>query len=196
MQYDATNPLIVQGDRTVLVEVDNPRYAEARDALAAIAELEKSPEHVHTYRITPLSLWNAASSGLTADAALASLEAFSKYDLPGNVVHDVRDYMSRYGRLKLARRDDLLVLESDGPLATARCHTLIVCFGTTAVRQWIEELLDKTTLTADQIGEYTGDVKEIRPVTVTTYQVLTYHPSRRRRAGADTGDEAAEDGRK
>ena len=66
MHYDPANPLIVQGDRTVLVEVDNPKYAEARDALAPFAELEKSPEHIHTYRLTPLSLWNAASSGLDA----------------------------------------------------------------------------------------------------------------------------------
>ena len=66
MSYDPTNPLIVQGDRSVLVEVDNPKYAEARDALAPFAELEKSPEHIHTYRLTPLSLWNAAAAGLTA----------------------------------------------------------------------------------------------------------------------------------
>src|SRR5436305_15057087 len=101
MPYLPDNPLIVQSDRTVLLEAAHPRYYEARDALATIAELEKSPEHVHTYRITPLSLWNAASSGLTADAALASLAAFSKYVLPGNVLPDVGDYLSRSGRLKL-----------------------------------------------------------------------------------------------
>ena len=67
MHYDPSNPLIVQGDRSVLVEVDNPRYAEARDALAPFAELEKSPEHIHTYRLTPLSLWNAAAAGMSAD---------------------------------------------------------------------------------------------------------------------------------
>ena len=66
MQYDPTNPFIVQGDRTILVEVDNPRYAEARDALAPFAELEKSPEHIHTYRLTNLSLWNAAAAGMSA----------------------------------------------------------------------------------------------------------------------------------
>ena len=70
MNYDPTNPLIVQGDRTVLVEVDNPRYAEARDALAPFAELEKSPEHIHTYRLSPLSLWNAAAGGLQAQAII------------------------------------------------------------------------------------------------------------------------------
>src|SRR6266704_2173199 len=67
MNYDPSNPLIVQGDRSILVEVDNPRYAEARDALAPFADLEKSPEHIHTYRLTPLSLWNAAAAGMTAD---------------------------------------------------------------------------------------------------------------------------------
>ena len=97
------NPLIVQGDHTVLLEVDNPLYEEARDALARFAELEKSPEHIHTYRITPLSLWNAAAAGLTAEQIVAALERFSKYDLPGNVRVDIRDYVARYGRLKLVQ---------------------------------------------------------------------------------------------
>ncbi|HEX5501442.1 MAG TPA: helicase-associated domain-containing protein [Thermomicrobiales bacterium] len=301
MPYVPDNPLIVQGDRTVLLEAANPRYEEARDLLAAIAELEKSPEHVHTYRITPLSLWNAAAAGLDAERALADLERFSKYDLPGNIVHDIRDYMSRYGRLKLLRQGDRLVLQAEDPLliteitharkvapfiirqldartldvlpgmrghlkhalvefgypaedlagyvegspltlvlrdvarsgrefglreyqreavdvfwagggsrggsgvvvlpcgagktvvalgalATAQCHALIVCYGTNAVHQWITEILDKTNLDPEQIGEYTGDLKEIRPITVTTYQVLTYHPSRRKRARENGAD--------
>ncbi len=311
MPYVPDNPLIVQSDRTVLLEAANPRYEEARDAIAAIAELEKSPEHVHTYRITPLSLWNAASAGLTVDEALAGLERHSKFDLPGNIAHDIRDYMSRYGRLKLLKlpggdgrlalrsEDPLLITEIGharklapfilrrlderklevqpgmrghlkhalvefgypaedlagyvpgaplevalrdrtrlgrefglrayqreavdvfwaaggsrggsgvivlpcgagktvvalGTLATAGCHTLIVCYGTTAVHQWINEILDKTTLDPELIGEYTGDLKEIRPITVTTYQVLTYHPSPRGKGrkgangnGADPGD--------
>src|SRR5262245_52859834 len=75
--YDPTNPRIVQGDRSVLVEVDNPKYAEARDALAPFAELEKSPEHIHTYRLTPLSLWNAAAAGMTAEAMLDALQRYS-----------------------------------------------------------------------------------------------------------------------
>src|ERR1700734_3649501 len=82
MQYNPANPLIVQGDRTVLLEVDNPKYAEARDALAPFAELEKSPEHIHTYRLSPLSLWNAAAAGMTADQMIAVLEQFSKFPLP------------------------------------------------------------------------------------------------------------------
>ena len=301
MPYHPENPLIVQGDRTVLLEAANVYYEEARDAIAAIAELEKSPEHIHTYRITPLSLWNAASAGLTPDAALTELERLSKFDLPGNIVHDIRDYMSRFGRLKLLRSDahggtlvltsadpiliteisrarkvkpfilralDERTLEVDagmrghlkhalvefgypaedlagyvtgtplslgmrtttlggrdfdlrhyqreavdvfwasggskggsgvvvlpcgagktvvaiGTLATAQTHTLIVCFGTNAVHQWISEILDKTTLPPEMIGEYTGELKEIRPITVTTYQVLTYHPPKGRRKGGE-----------
>jgi DNA excision repair protein ERCC-3 len=295
------NPLIVQGDRTVLLEAANAQYEDARDVIAAIAELEKSPEHIHTYRITPLSLWNAASAGLTPAEAIANLERLSKFELPGNIVHDISDYMSRYGRLRLERQPDQqhrLVLTADDPLliteiaharklkpfvvrtldqrtlevnpalrghlkhalvefgypaedlagyvrgtplpmalrtetvrgqefdlrqyqreaverfwvaggskggsgvvvlpcgagktvvaigtlATAQTQTLIVCFGTTAVHQWISEILDKTTIAPEQIGEYTGELKEIRPITVTTYQVLTYHPPKQRRRATE-----------
>ena len=101
--YDPANPLIVQGDRSVLVEVDNQRYAEARDALAPFAELEKSPEHIHTYRLTPLSLWNAAAAGLTADAMIDVLSRFSKFPLPSNLAPDITELVSRYGRVKLVR---------------------------------------------------------------------------------------------
>ena len=104
MQYDASNPLIIQGDRSVLVEVDNPRYAEARDALAPFAELEKSPEHIHTYRLTPLSLWNAAAAGLTADAMIEVLRRFSKFPLPSNLTPDITELVSRYGRVRLERQ--------------------------------------------------------------------------------------------
>jgi len=114
MPYAPDQPLIVQGDHTVLLEVDNPRYPDARDALARFAELEKSPEHVHTYRITPLSLWNAAAAGATPDEILAALEGLSKYELPQNIVADIRDYCARFGRLKLRRdQSGRLVLESD-----------------------------------------------------------------------------------
>src|SRR5271167_630622 len=89
--YDPTNPLIVQSDRSVLVEVDNPRYAEARDALAPFAELEKSPEHIHTYRITPLSLWNAAAAGMTAGEMVAVLAQYSKFPLPANLPVDLAE---------------------------------------------------------------------------------------------------------
>src|SRR5713226_3471353 len=103
MDYDPTNPLIVQGDRTVLVEVDNALYSEARDALAPFAELEKSPEHIHTYRLTPLSLWNAAAAGLSADAMMDVLRRFSKYPVPSNLAVDIAELVGRYGRVRLER---------------------------------------------------------------------------------------------
>ncbi len=107
-----SNPLIVQSDKSLLLEVQNDRYEAARDALARFAELEKSPEYIHTYRITPLSLWNAASSGLTAMEILAQLEDFSKYGLPPNVARDIEEYVARYGRVKIVREGDALVLTS------------------------------------------------------------------------------------
>src|SRR5262245_7797771 len=117
MQYDPANPLIVQGDRTLLLEVDNPRYAAARDAIAPFAELEKSPEHVHTYRLTNLSLWNAAAAGMTAPAMVDVLRQFSKFPLPGNLATDLADVVSRYGRIRLERDGDALKLVcGDKPL--------------------------------------------------------------------------------
>src|SRR5262245_22284249 len=117
MNYDPSNPLIVQGDRTILVEVDNPRYAEARDALAPFAELEKSPEHVHTYRLTPLSLWNAAAAGMGADEMIDVLGRYSKFPLPTNLAGDTAEQVSRYGRVKLERHDEQLKLVcADKPL--------------------------------------------------------------------------------
>lgn len=282
-----TNPLIVQGDKSILLEVQNERYEEARDALARFAELEKSPEYIHTYRITPLSLWNAASSGLSARDILAGLETFSKYGLPSNVTRDIEEYVGRYGRVKLVREGENLILTSgdaalmveilnhkktqvylrerldarrvlvapgrrghlkqallqigypaedlagyapgdDLPItlrqatlsgkpftlrryqtesaevfhasgsarggsgvivlpcgagktivgmaamAELQTSTLILTPNTVALRQWISELVDKTSLSEDLVGEYSGLQKDIRPVTVSTYQVLTY----------------------
>jgi DNA excision repair protein ERCC-3 len=287
MHYDPTNPLIVQGDRTVLVEVDNPRYAEARDALAPFAELEKSPEHIHTYRLSDLSLWNAAAAGLTADAMLDVLGRYSKFPLPTNLAQDLSERVSRYGRVKLEKDGEQLRLVcSDRPLleelarqprvreflgerlgpatfAVAPAHrgvlkqaliavgypaedlagytegtalslalrklarsglpfhvrdyqrgaadvfyaggdvrggsgvivlpcgagktivgiaamvlvqrsTLILTTSITAVKQWRREILDKTDLPEKEIAEYTGESKEIGPVTVATYQILTH----------------------
>src|SRR5262245_59178434 len=108
MNYDPSNPLIVQGDRSVLVEVDNPKYAEARDALAPFAELQKSPEHIHTYRITPLSLWNAAATGMTADAMVEALRRYSKFPLPTNLATDIAELVGRYGRVRLERAGESL----------------------------------------------------------------------------------------
>lgn len=292
MQFNPHNPLIVQSDKTILLEVDNDAYTDARDALARFAELEKSPEHIHTYRLTSLSLWNAAAAGITAQKILDDLTRLAKYPLPENVRVEIVDAIARYGRVKLMRADGKLILASDdlalmtelgrhklvAPFLRARltptrfeiaaadrgrikqvllqvgypaedlagyvegtrlelrlrdtCQTsgaafrlrhyqtqaaeifyagggpsggsgvivlpcgagktmvgiaameklqtatLILTTNTVAARQWIVELLDKTTLTAEQIGEYTGARKEIRPVTIATYQVLTYHPRR------------------
>src|SRR3989337_413659 len=110
MSYNPANPLIIQSDNPILLEASNPLHEEARDRLARFAELEKSPEHIHTFRITPLSLWNAAAAGETVVGILEALERFSKYDLPGNIVADIHDYMSRYGRLKLLKQDGQLLL--------------------------------------------------------------------------------------
>lgn len=295
MNYNPNNPMIVQGDKSVLLEVDNLYYPAARDILARFAELEKSPEYIHTYRITPLSLWNAASSGLAAESILAGLEMYSKYPVPGNVRVDITDYISRYGRVKLVRAGEYLHLVSDdvhlitelnqhkslkpyiiarldpkilqidlvhrgrvkqalvnigypaedlagyidgealplqlnptcrntgnpfvlrhyqqeaadifyangaahggsgvivlpcgagktivgmAAMAQMQTGTLILSPNTVAVRQWIDELLDKTTLTEDQIGEYSGLRKDIKPVTIATYQTITY----RKRAGKE-----------
>lgn len=289
-----TNPLIVQSDSTVLLEVDNPLYEAARDELARFAELEKSPEHIHHYRITPLSLWNAAAAGLSAESILGTLDRYGKYEVPQNVRVTIQSSLSRYGVLKLFQRDgqyvlfaeephllDLLLrertvapfmgerLDEDsivvdpmargrikqalikleypvedlagyvqgtplevslrdetrggqpfglrdyqweavdvfyagggpkggsgvvvlpcgagktivgmGALARVQQHTLIVATNIVAAHQWIDELLDKTTLTEDEVAEYTGEHKDIRPVTVATYQILTY---RRKKDGA------------
>ena len=287
MTYDSTQPMIVQSDRSVLLEVDHPRYEEARDMLARFAELEKSPEHIHTYRISPVSLWNAAASGMTGSHIVEALQRFSKYEVPQNIKAEVADQISRYGRIKLEKQDGKFVLVSDDPVLmaeiwntktakpylselldprTIRIHpmfrghvkqalirigfpvedlagyvsgtylplrlrdrtiggepfglrayqresvdifyagggleggsgvivlpcgagktvvgmavmerlkneTLILTTGITALRQWRDELLDKTDLSPEDIGEYSGERKEIRPITLTTYQILTY----------------------
>ncbi len=292
MNYDPTNPLIVQGDRSVLVEVDNPRYAAARDALAPFAELEKSPEHIHTYRLTPLSLWNAAAAGLTAEAMLEVLRTYSKFPLPTNLATDIAELVARYGRVKLERAGDKLRLVcTDRPLleelarqprvrdylgdrldtvsfevepayrgvlkqgliavgypaedlagytegaalplalreigrsglpfrvrdyqreaadvfyaggdvrggsgvivlpcgagktivgiaamAQMQRSTLVLTTSITAVKQWHREILDKTDLADEQIAEYTGESKDIGPVTIATYQILTHRPDKK-----------------
>ena len=279
---DPLNPLIVQSDLTVLLEVSSPKADQARATLARFAELEKAPEHVHTYRITPLSLWNAAVSGLDAGEVAMTLSGFAKYPVPPSVLTEVHDQMSRYGRLRLVRDFDSggLAITSEevalieeisrdkavgallgerldgnrfavrlgdrGPLkqsllrlgwpvadeagysegspldgvevtaelrgyqaeaasswwadgeafggngvivlpcgagktlvglaalAASGSHTLIVCTSISAARQWRREILDKTTLSDEQVGEYSGDRKEIRPVTIATYQILTW----------------------
>src|SRR5580700_6072806 len=116
--YDPANPLIVQSDRSILVEVDNPRYEAARDALAPFAELEKSPEHIHTYRVTNLSLWNAAAAGITAEQMMDVLRSFTKFPLPANLSADLEEVVSRYGRIRLEKLDEnrLKLICADAPL--------------------------------------------------------------------------------
>ncbi|MGM0627994.1 MAG: helicase-associated domain-containing protein, partial [Candidatus Fermentibacterota bacterium] len=279
-------PLIVQGDMTVLLEVDNPRYEEARDALACFAELVKSPEHIHTYRITPLSVWNARAGGIPLERMVGSLSELSRFPVPDHVLDGIRELASRYGRLRLEAAEGGLALRADSPelagliaeydsvrgllgrrmragfsvdpglrgelkralvdigypaedlagytdgeglemslretalsggrfrirdyqreavdafhaaggprggsgvvvqpcgagktivgigcMERLQTSTLVLATNTTALRQWRDELLDKTTLTADQIGEYSGARKEIRPVTLATYHIMTY----------------------
>ena len=121
MNYDPSNPFIVQGDRTVLVEVDNARYAEARDALAPFAELEKSPEHIHTYRLTNLSLWNAAATGMGAQDMVEVLQRYSKFPLPGNLLSEIAEVVLRYGRVKLKRH------ASEPGASAAEGMLLLVC---------------------------------------------------------------------
>ncbi len=144
MQYNPANPLIVQGDRTVLLEVDNPLYAEARDCLAPFAELEKSPEHIHTYRLSPLSLWNAAAAGLDAHHMVEVLTRFSKFPLPPNLPVDLGELVGRYGRVRLVRDADRLVLvTTDRPLLEelARQKTL---------KDFLYDRIDETSFRIDE----------------------------------------------
>jgi DNA excision repair protein ERCC-3 len=106
-------PLIVQGDFTVLLEVASAHFREAREALLAFAELVKSPEHFHTYRITPLSIWNARAAGLEAGRIVGTLEQFARYPVPANVAAEIREQAARFGRLELRRLGDGLVLTAD-----------------------------------------------------------------------------------
>src|SRR5438876_6238068 len=136
MNYDPSNPLIVQGDRSILVEVDNPKYAKARDALAPFAELEKSPEHIHTYRLTPLSLWNAAAAGATAEEMIEVLREYSKFPLPNNLATDIAEQVSRYGRVRLERwQEQLRLVCPDRPLLEELVRQ-------PKVRQYLGERLD------------------------------------------------------
>jgi len=132
-------PAIVQADMTVLLEVDHPDYEPARDALAAFSELVKSPEHIHTYRITPLSLWNAAASGVTAEQVLDALEKYSRYDVPDLVRTEVVEYISRYGRLVLEERDGRYVLRSEDT------QLLKMISAQKSVEPWVGEFIDDNT---------------------------------------------------
>jgi DNA excision repair protein ERCC-3 len=294
MHVRPENPLIVQGDGKVLLETKHPRHEEVRDFLSRFAELETSPEHLHTYRIHPLTLWNAASSGMTKAEIVEGLRAWSKFDVPPDVLTQVGETIERYGLVKLQQHPDdrsLLRLEfstayvaklvgqvkpvrellvEDGKrylaiqaghrgifkqrmltagwpvedlagfiegdplaltmretmvgngkpfvvreyqkksaerwfqdgrpsggngvivlpcgagktivaiatMARVQQKTLILATNAAAVNQWVREILDKTSLTEAQVGAYTGDEKNIRDVTVATYQILTWRPTK------------------
>ena len=93
--------IIVQSNLEILVEVHNPHYIEARDAIAPFTELVKSPEHLHTYRISHLSLWNAASAGFTAEDAVSVLKKYAKYDIPQSVCVWIKEVSDRFGMVRI-----------------------------------------------------------------------------------------------
>ena len=270
-------PLIVQSDKTLLLDIDHPLSAECRQAIAPFAELEKSPEHIHTYRLTSLGLWNARASGHDAEQVIDTLLKYSRYAVAHALLLDIADVMGRYGRLRIeshpvhglvlistdvavltevmrakkvapllgTKVDDetvtvhpsqrghlkqallrlgwpaedfagyvdgqahAIALNEDGwklreyqrlaaegfwhggsgvvvlpcgagktlvgaaAMAHAQATTLILVTNTIAARQWRDELIKRTSLNEDEIGEYSGAKKEIRPVTIATYQVMT-----------------------
>ncbi|AOY55739.1 DNA repair helicase XPB [Candidatus Rhodoluna planktonica] len=272
-----TGPLIVQSDKTALLETAHPQAADARHDLAIFAELERAPEHIHTYRITKLGLWNARAAGHDADFVLDILDRYAKFPIPTSVRTDITETMGRYGRLKITRDlEGKLVLSCDSQaillevikhrkvnellgeqlsdttiaiqdwargqvkqellklgwpaedlagfaagtpheigldegnwkireyqsqavekfwaggsgvvvlpcgagktivgaaaMSVAKTNTLILVTNTVSARQWKSELIKRTTLTEDEIGEYSGAAKEIKPVTIATYQILT-----------------------
>ena len=116
MKNTLPEPLIVLSDRSLLLEVDHPLFQEARNAISRFAELEKCPEHIHTYRISPISLWNAASSGVTVKEILDTMERFGRYEIPQNIRVEVKDTVSRYGKFKLHKENGELVLTSTDPI--------------------------------------------------------------------------------
>jgi DNA excision repair protein ERCC-3 len=272
-----TGPLIVQSDKTALLEVDHPAASDARHDLAIFAELERAPEHIHTYRITKLGLWNARAAGHGSDYVLGVLDKYAKFAIPSSVRVDISETMDRYGKLVIRRNPEgVLLLTSESPailleasrspkiaallglrvsedsfevlafargslkqellklgwpaedlagytpgephaialneagwnirdyqtkavekfweggsgvvvlpcgagktivgaaaMSKAKTNTLILVTNTVAARQWRAELLKRTTLTEDEIGEYSGSVKEVKSVTIASYQILT-----------------------
>jgi len=277
-QASGTGPLIVQSDQTLLLEVDHPDAEACRSGIAGFAELERAPEHVHTYRVTPLGLWNARAAGIDSSDVTSCLERWSRYEVPLSMLVRINDAMERYGRLVLDTdpRHGLVLISTDGAvleevvrskavvgllgpridtntvsvyraergrlkqallklgwpaedraghvegaphsfelleddsyslrqyqrqavdafmaagsgvvvlpcgagktlvgmgaMAAAGSRTLILVTNTVAARQWRAELLAHTTLDASDVGEYSGERKEIRPVTIATYQIVT-----------------------
>jgi len=176
------NALVVQSDCSLLLEIHSSRAEEAREAIAPFAELVKSPEHVHTYRLTPLSIWNARAAGLAADEMVTALHEHARYPVPENVDQTVLDLAKRFGR----GGSGVIVLPCGAGktivgLATMEMvgqTTLVLTTSLTSVKQWRREICDKTSLQPDEIAEYTGEQKRTGPVTLTTYQILTWRSDR------------------
>ncbi|MCC6275213.1 MAG: helicase-associated domain-containing protein, partial [Leptospiraceae bacterium] len=290
-----SKPLIVQSDKTMLLEVDNPEFEDCRTVISKFAELEKSPEYLHTYRISPLSLWNAASIRMTADEIIEALEKYARYSIPKNVINEIKEQIGRYGKVKLVKEEngDLVIISNEtgflqeisnhraiqpfiqerlkddkilvkkeyrghikqalikigfpvedlagydegnkygfnlkpvtmsgrtfgmrdyqrasvevfhaggrneggsgvvvlpcgagktivgiGVMQIIGAETLILVTNTLSIRQWKNEILDKTDIPESDIGEYSGETKEIKPITIATYNILTH----RKKKGSD-----------
>jgi DNA excision repair protein ERCC-3 len=289
-----SKPLIVQSDKTMLLEVDNSEFDACREIISRFAELEKSPEYLHTYRISPLSLWNAASSKMTSDEIVEGMQKYARYDVPKNVINEIREQISRYGKVKLVKEEtgDLVIISNEkgflqeigahravqpfiesvspekilvkkeyrghikqalikigfpvedlagydegnkyafnlkatsetgnkfgmrdyqrasveafhaggkndggsgvvvlpcgagktivgmGVMQIVGAETLILVTNTLSIRQWKNEILDKTDIPESDIGEYSGEVKDIKPITIATYNILTH----RKKKGGD-----------
>jgi DNA excision repair protein ERCC-3 len=147
-----SKPVIVQSDNTLLLEVANPDFEKARDSISPFAELEKSPEHIHTYRISPLSLWNAAASGLTDRDIIETLLRYSRYDIPEIVLRTIRDQMQRYGMLKLEKEGEDLILTSKDPIL------LNEILNHRKVQTYIDERMDSNR--ARVIKNFRGHIKQ------------------------------------
>ena len=147
-----SHPVIVQSDNTLLLEVDNPDFETARDAISPFAELEKSPEHIHTYRISPLSLWNAASSGLSCKDILENLKKYSRYDIPEIVITTIREQMNRYGLLKLTMQGENLILTSSDSIL------LNELMNNRKILEYVEERIDGSNIRIRR--NYRGHIKQ------------------------------------
>ncbi|UQZ87230.1 hypothetical protein SK3146_06527 [Paenibacillus konkukensis] len=291
MQMDPKRPLIVQSDFTVLLEVRHPEFDVVRAGLSRFADLVKTPEHIHTYRMSALSLWNAAAAGMKTEEIADFLERHAKFGVPPHIKQDIRRFVERYGLIRIeSMGEDLLLisddveaikemvsfkslrsyglcqldartlrfsssfrgvlkqeliklgypvedlagytrgeelpirLKSDGSAGKAfqlrdyqcsavdsfyregsmqggsgvlvlpcgagktiigiaamgklSCATLILTTNSTSVRQWKREILEKTDVTEEMVGEYTGTMKDVKPITIATYQILTYRKSK------------------
>ena len=289
-----SKPLVVQSDKTIILEVDNPEFENARRIVSKFAELEKSPEHMHFYKISPLSLWNAASIKMSADEIIQGMEEFSRYPIPKNIINEIKEQIGRYGKVKLVKEEtgELVIISNEQPflieignhkalqpfienaqkdkiyvkkeyrghikqalikigfpvedlagydegnkyafnlrpvtkggikfgmrdyqrasiesfhsngrndggsgvvvlpcgagktivgmgvMQIVGAETLILVTNTLSIRQWTNEILDKTDIPESDIGEYSGEKKEIKPITIATYNILTH----RKKKGGD-----------